>query len=372
MNAYGQFKIANMEVSRTAQHVVFWVFVFLVFTLMYSVKSTLWISFHNNLFYIPLHMCYFYLLAYVLLPRYLYVGKYARFAFSLLLLMFTMVICSRLVDIFIASPYIISQVPTVEQEFVDLVYKRTFLQKIADEVLFMNALKMMHFIIWAALGIKLFRMWYERKQAALHAELNALKGQIHPHFLFNTLNNLYALTLTNSSKASQVVLGLSDMLRYMLYECNTDQVSLQKEVLMLQQYVSLEKLRYEDRIDLNFTISGDLENKQIAPLIMLTFIENAFKHGASNTVNDAWVNINLHAEGNRLKLKVSNNKPETAAPDADANHGHIGLQNVQKRLELLYPSAHQLKILDDDDAFLVVLDLTLKTQLQPQPNLTFA
>jgi LytS/YehU family sensor histidine kinase len=317
-------------------------------------------------------MAYFYILGYWLLPRYLFKGKYVKFAVLLIALMLSVVFTGRLIDIFIANPYILKNVPNVEQEFKDSVLKRTFAQKIFDEVLFANALKMMHFVVWAALGIKLIRMWYERKQAALQAELSALKGQIHPHFLFNTLNNLYALTLTNSSKSSQVVLGLSDMLRYMLYECNTEQVSLQKEVLMLQQYISLEKLRYEDRIDLNFTISGDLENKLIAPLIMLTFIENAFKHGASDTIGQAWVNIDLQVKGEQLKLKVANSKPENISTDAQTHHGHIGLQNVRKRLELLYPAGHQLKILDDDDAFLVVLDLTIVTQNQPVTNLTLA
>ncbi|WP_345955054.1 histidine kinase [Mucilaginibacter sp. PAMB04168] len=364
--------IGKLQINRVAQHVIFWTVIFWLFAGMYAVKSTFWVSFRNNLFYAPIHMTYFYVLAYFLLPKYLYRGKYVGFALRLLVLMFSVIICSRLVDIFIASPYIIQQFPNIEQEFVDSIYKRTFLQKITDEVLFINAFKMMHFVVWAALGIKLFRMWYERKQAALQAELRALKGQIHPHFLFNTLNNLYALTLTNSSKASQVVLGLSDMLRYMLYECNTPYVSLQKEVLMLQQYISLEKIRYEERIDLNFTVSGNLENKLTAPLIMLTFIENAFKHGASNTVGEAWVNIDLQVNNEQLKLKVANSKPETTPADADVHHGNIGLQNVRKRLELLYPSAYQLKIMDDEDTFLIVLELTIISQNQPVPNLTSA
>jgi two-component system, LytTR family, sensor histidine kinase AlgZ len=362
--------VGKVRINRVAQHVIFWTIIFWLFAGMYAVKSTFWVSFRNNLFYAPLHMTYFYVVAYFLLPQYLYKGKYAGFALRLLALMLTVIISSRLVDIFIASPYIIEQFPHIEQEFVDSVYKRTFVQKITDEVLFINAFKMMHFVVWAALGIKLFRMWYERKQAALQAELSALKGQIHPHFLFNTLNNLYALTLTSSSKASQVVLGLSDLLRYMLYECNAPYVSLQKEVLMLQQYISLEKIRYEERIDLNFTVSGNLENKLIAPLIMLTFIENAFKHGASNTVGEAWVNIDLQVQNNQLKLKVANSKPETTAADANRHHGHIGLQNVRKRLDLLYPSAHQLKIMnDDEDTFLVVLEMDIITQKQPEPKL---
>jgi two-component system sensor histidine kinase AlgZ len=369
MNSHRPFTIADVNSVRTLQHVIFWLFVYLFFTLLYTVRSTFWISFHNNLYYIPVHMAYFYVLGYWLLPKYLFVGKYVKFAAMLILLMLAVVFTSRMIDIFIASPYILHNVPGVEQEFKDSVLKRSFVQKITDEVLFANAVKMMHFVVWAALGIKLLRMWYERKQAALQAELNALKAQVHPHFLFNTLNNLYALTLNNSPKSSQVVLGLSDILRYMLYECNTDKVSLKQEVLVLQQYISLEKLRYEDRLDLNFTVDGSLENKWISPLMMLPFIENAFKHGTSEKQGEVWININLTVDGNVLKFKVSNSKPDYVSGNVDKQFGHIGLQNVKKRLDLLYPTGYQLKIFDDNDAYLVVLELELSHRSQTEPQL---
>ncbi|MBS7564278.1 histidine kinase [Mucilaginibacter sp. Bleaf8] len=371
MNGAGIKNLGSMRLSGIAQHILFWIGVFFAYTAIYSVKTTFWIAFRNNLFYTPLHMAYYYAVASWLIPRFLFTGKYLRFTGYLLVVMFVITLLSRLLDIYVANPYIIQHLPMDDWDRIEMA-KATVLSRLLDMVFFINAFKAMNMIIWVAVVIKMFKLWYERKQAALQAELNALKGQIHPHFLFNTLNNLYALTLTNSSKASQVVLGLSDLLRYMLYECNTEQVNLQKEVLMLQQYVSLEKLRYEERLDLNFYIRGDLQNKQIAPLIMLTFIENAFKHGASDTVGEAWVSIDLHVEGTRLKMKVSNSKPENAAAAAQKHHGHIGMQNVRKRLDLLYPSAHQLKVLDDEDAFLVVLELTLQTEHKPEPNLIVA
>lgn len=368
----GALSFKSWTYSRIAQHVLFWLVIFFSFTLIYAVKSSFWISFRNNLFYIPLHMLYYYILAYWMLPRYLFTGKYFKFSLLMLALIFGITVLSRLVDILIAIPYLVAHSRNVDWDMVDTVKNRSFWSKLTDLLFFVNAFKMMHFVIWFALGIKLFKLFYERKQAALQAELNALKGQIHPHFLFNTLNNLYALTLANSSKSSQVVLGLSELLRYMLYECNTEQVSLHKEVTMLQQYISLEKLRYEDRIDINFTVDGDLQNKLIAPLIMLTFVENAFKHGTSDILGEVWVNIDLHVDGDRLKFKVSNCKAEIKQADADKHYGHIGLLNVQKRLDLLYPSAYQLKIFDDGDTFLIVLELTLKSQAQPLPQLTIA
>ena len=363
-------RLSKFRLSRTAQHIAFWLVVFFVFNGIYSVKSTYWIASRNNLFYIPIHIAYFYSLAYWVMPRYLFTGKYVAFAFRLLLIMLAVTVTSRLVDIFIANPYLVKSYPN-DRDLKEL-NERPVLDRLFDLLFFINAFKAINLVVWVALGIKLFKMWYERKQAALQAELNALKGQIHPHFLFNTLNNLYALTLVNSPKSSQVVLGLSDMLRYMLYECNAELVTISKEITMLQQYISLEKLRYEDRIDISFTLSGDLDNKLVAPLIMLTFIENAFKHGASDTVGQAWVNIDLQVKGQQMKLKVANSKPEYPNGDSEKHCGNIGLQNVKKRLELLYPSAHQLKILDDEDIFLIVLELFVKTEFVPQPNLTLA
>ena len=264
----------------------------------------------------------------------------------------------RLTEIFIISPFIIKNYPQFEY-YVD---QAPFTQRLSNVTYMYNAFKSLNLVALVGLGIKFFKMWYERKQAALTAELNALKGQLHPHFLFNTLNNVYSLTLQNSPQSSQAVLGLSEMLRYMLYECNTDQVFLKKEVQMLQHYIELEKLRYGNRLDLSFNISGNLDDKQIAPLILLPFFENMFKHGTSEQVGQAWININLQVEGNVLKLKASNSKPETITAGGIKHHGHIGLRNVTKRLELLYPKKHQLKILDDDEVFLVILEMELSSK----------
>jgi LytS/YehU family sensor histidine kinase len=251
-------------------------------------------------------------------------------------------------------------------------YKRPFSEKIVNVIYFINAVKTMNMVVWIALGAKLFKHWYERKQAALQAELKALKAQVHPHFLFNTLNNLYALTLNNSPKAPGVVVGLSDMLRYMLYECNADKVSLEKEVLMLQHYIGLEKIRYEDRLDVNFTIKGKLDDKLIAPLMLLPLVENAFKHGTSEQVGETWININLEVIDRKLRFKISNSKPDKSTGSADKHYGNIGLQNIKTRLELLYPASHLLKIMDEDEVFLAILELEIETDphYKPQPLVT--
>jgi len=371
MNSSLLNKFITTKTGRIVQHVIYWITVFLLFDSVYAIKTNFWIAARNNLFYTPLHIIYYYLVAYWLIPLFLFRKQYLKFVLSMLGFMFIITLASRLVDIFIANPYILKNYPVDDWDMKDFA-KRPFLYKITSLLYFTNALKAVNMVIWVALGIKFFKMWYERKQAALQAELNALKGQIHPHFLFNTLNNLYALTLNKSNEAPKVVLGLSDMLRYMLYECNTEEVPLTKEIMMLQYYVNLEKLRYEDRLDLTFNVQGDMDAKLIAPLLMLPFVENAFKHGVSEQIGQSWVNISVNVTDSGLRLKVSNSKAEALPHDTDKHYGHIGLQNVRKRLELLYPEDHQLKVMDDEDTFLIVLDLKLKTQVKKIENLVTA
>lgn len=361
----------GLKLGRGAWHVIFWIFVFGMFTVIYSVKSTYLIATRNNLFYMPIHMAYFYTVAYWLLPVYLFNARYVKFGLYLIGVMLVAATVSRLVDIWIVAPYMIRNMPDIDWSYIEEA-KRSFWQRLTNSLSFINALKATNLIMWFALVIKLFKLWYERKQAALQAELNALKGQVHPHFLFNTLNNLYALTLNNSPRSPQVVMGLSEMLRYMLYECNADSVPLAKEILMLQQFTDLEKLRYEERLDLTFNITGNPDSKMVAPLLMLPLIENAFKHGISESIGEAWININLNISGSDLQFKISNSKPDLPVANAEQKSGHIGLENLQKRLSLLYPSAHKLKILDDEDAFLAVLEVKLQTQPQTAPKMVTA
>lgn len=189
-------------------------------------------------------------------------------------------------------------------------------------------------------------------------ELSLLKAQIHPHFLFNTLNNLYALTRNKSEEAPGVVLGISTILRYILYECNTLRADLSKELNMISHYISLEKIRFKNRLEVNFNIEGDVSDRKIAPLLILPLVENAFKHGAAKLLDEAWINIEAIVEDDRFTFKISNNKPSSAEIITnESKYGNIGLLNIKKRLSILYPKRHKLKVMEEDDVFIVVLEL---------------
>jgi two-component system LytT family sensor kinase len=215
-----------------------------------------------------------------------------------------------------------------------------------------------------AVIIKMMKSSWLKQQETLHvarekakAELQLLKSQIHPHFLFNTLNNVYFLTLTASEKAPEMLVKLTDMLRYILNECNQSYVPLEKEIKMIEDYVALEKIRYGDRLKLELEIKGDYKNKMISPLLLIPLVENSFKHGASKMLQHPWVNLNITIEEQYLFFLLSNSRPEEAI--LPQHNGHIGLNNVKKRLQLLYPEAHELSIVNGADSYEVFMKITL-------------
>jgi LytS/YehU family sensor histidine kinase len=235
----------------------------------------------------------------------------------------------------------------------------TVLEQYLKPIYIVNAFEQSNQLVWIAISIKFFVLWRADKQASLQAELNFLKNQIHPHFLFNTLNNIYSLALQQSKKSPFLVLKLSEILRYMLYECEEDRVDLRKDISILESYINVERIRYaEKRLDINLNIEGDFEGLTIPPLMMLTFVENAFKHGASEIPCDAWINIEIRTHRNKLTFKISNNKPVKNIDDVPLASG-IGLKNIKKRLELSCSDAYQLKIIDEGALFAVVLNLDL-------------
>ncbi len=195
------------------------------------------------------------------------------------------------------------------------------------------------------------------KQEKANAELNFLKAQIHPHFLFNTLNNLYALTLEKSDKAPEVVAKLAEMLDYMLYRCQDERVPISQEIMLLEHYIDLEKIRYGDRLSLDFNYSVDNLQTPVAPLILISIVENAFKHGVSNVVGSAMVAISLEVLNGKLDFRVINSKPTVAEDDPMDYRKGIGVQNAQRQLDLLYPNQYAWQVQEHAETYEVNLRL---------------
>ncbi len=195
----------------------------------------------------------------------------------------------------------------------------------------------------------------EVENERLIAELNFLKAQINPHFLFNTLNNLYYLAYTKSENTTEVIAKLSQMMRYMIYDSNHPRVLLSKEIEYMQSYISLERLRLNNQIPIQIKIEGNCENIWIAPLIFITFLENAFKHGVSNNNPAAWVDIHIQIKDNECIYTVKNSKGTSTGIEKSG----IGLQNVERRLELSYPDQYKIKVEETPEVYFVQLNLTL-------------
>lgn len=199
--------------------------------------------------------------------------------------------------------------------------------------------------------------WREAEQEKITAQLQLLKAQLHPHFLFNTLNNIYGFALERSHKTPQLILKLSSLLSYMLYECKANEVLLKKEVEIMKDYIDLERERYGDKIDISVNIEGSIQDRFIAPLLILPFLENAFKHGTSEQIEHPWMSIDLAVKDGVLKCKVVNSKNEVVP----FHENGVGITNIKKRLELLYPAKHELKLADEGAFFVVSLVLELKS-----------
>ncbi|MBT4412205.1 MAG: histidine kinase [Bacteroidetes bacterium] len=228
------------------------------------------------------------------------------------------------------------------------------------------------FIIYGiALTVKLLKLWFKKNQELnemnrnkLHielklkeAELSLLKAQLHPHFLFNTLNNLYGLTLEKSDQAPAIVLRISDMLNYMLHESNQTTVPMAKEIKYLRDYLDLEKLRFGEELKLDFKEEGNYADFEIAPLILIPFVENAFKHGARVQTEGAEISVQIKADSELFILRVENSVELDPRQKDNEKSGGLGLANVKKRLELLYKGRYILDIDNKTDTFVIRLEI---------------
>ncbi|GAA4395814.1 histidine kinase [Nibrella viscosa] len=280
-----------------------------------------------------------------LLPRYLLPGRYLRYFSLVLLSILGYLLVQVLYDYFMYG-FIIA--PTRSRNWV--------------ETLSYNFFSTLWYL-GLMVPLKLSIDWYEQQRILqkiavekLQAEVNFLRSQVNPHFLFNILNNLYALTLKKSDLAPDMVLKLSEMMEYMLYDSDDARVPLDKEISYLQNYIELEKIRCGDHSEIDLHINGHPNGQEIAPLLLLPLVENAFKHGVGKQAENAWLHGTLNLNPTAVEMTVENNKPK-ARPK---NHKEgIGLTNLRKRLELLYPGRYTLQTEDRPDTYRAALYISL-------------
>jgi hypothetical protein len=219
------------------------------------------------------------------------------------------------------------------------------------------------------LVIRMLKLYYKKMeekesliQETANAESQLLKARVHPHFLFNTLNNIYSYSYDRPADAAGLAESLSGTMRYMIEDCAATLVPLEKELKMIEDYIQLERVRYGSRLSVAFSIDGNPEGKMIAPLLMIPFVENAFKHGASQMMEGSWIKMRIFIDDTTLIMEVSNNKPFHSLQQ-NGKKG-IGLSTVRKRLELLYPGNHSLTIDPTPEIFRTLVQVPL------QPNLS--
>ena len=327
-------------------HSFFWLIVLIVLLLFEQYNYGFFFHLTNNLLRIFIWMLLVYYNQLYLIPNYLTKEKVLTY-FGLLIL----------------SVLIITPIGNIIEFF-----------KYGNYPEYQNFLKQNHhsyflvnfFVVGASTIVKIISDWvkHQRERTELQtqtmqSELRFLKSQINPHFLFNTLNNLYALTLKKSDKAPEIVVKLSEMMRYMLYECNEKRVPLEKEINYIKNYLDLEALRQGKGVEIRFEVQGEVKNQQIAPLMFIPFLENSFKHGLNHAISEGFVHTVLFVEDNDIIFHIENSKPDSIPMPEHPRSGGIGLVNVRRRLNIHYPDHHTLTIEDQPNIYSVDLKLEL-------------
>ncbi len=304
-----------------------------------------------ELLFLPSRLIVVYINWFVLIPRFLYKNKLLPYFLILILILLIVAIGHRYFMLYWGYPNFFPQ--WMQGQKIEPLRFAKLIQAvliIVSPVAFTT-------------GFKLFMDWYRQRretevliQEKTSAELKFLRSQTNPHFLFNTLNSIYGLALEKSEKTPSLILKLSDILSYTLYESNTNEVPLTKELKLIENIIALEKERYEKRVEIEYVVKGDIESVKIPPLILVPFIENAFKHGLKNEVKKGWIKVTINVSKEELFFTAQNS---ISKQEEENNNGGLGLQNICRRLDLLYGKRKNLEINKTEDAFIVNLIIKL-------------
>lgn len=334
----------NFSLTEKWFHIIFW----LVFYFYNSLVEGSYLDdyihgFYANLVRLPLQIALVYFNVYYLLPKCLQYKKYGAYFLSLIVLLALVVMVKRLLIFGIVYP---ATCPVTYQQEALITFSNFFLL-LNNEVYLIGLTSAMKMSLDWSRNIKTTKALEKEK---LEAELGLLRAQIQPHFFFNTLNNLYALTIKKSDQAPGIVQKLSELMSYLLYDCDRDVVPLQEEIQLIHNYLDLEKLRYGKWLQVKFDMKGCFINQWVPPYIILPFVENAFKHSQKN-VRRITIYIFLKADDNHLTLRIKN----SISRDKKLIRGGIGLKNVQRRLGLLYGTDYSLEVNSENNEYQVTL-----------------
>lgn len=286
------------------------------------------------------YLHYFLLLPYIYGQR-----KLTKYFSGLIITLVVFLVLRFLSDHWLLEP------PVSDQTYYQSIHLARVLSVLSGYVSFMILTVMIK------IGVDWYDLENKRKQLEnekLHAELNYLKSQINPHFLFNTLHNLNYLALSKDDKASDVIIRLSNMMRYMIYDTNKEEVSVADELRYMKDYIELEKIRLNQSFELTFDVGDNLDSCTIAPLLLFTCLENAFKHGVSDK-QESWVTVRLRNENGSIDYRVSNSKVKKQSLIEPSG---FGLENLSKRLRLHYPESHELHMEETEEQYSIHLKIS--------------
>lgn len=339
----------RIDKRRFLEHLLFWLAVY-VFYIFSSASHELFSqSVETTLYRLPLFMVAAYSFNYWQIPQYFKQKKYLAFVVSMLFAVVLLVVVYRVIGYY-----------RLDEFCNDGPYPLISLEDFPFYMLsFHFPALVLYFYKTNKDQAMERRKMYELEKEKVATELKYLKAQLNPHFLFNTLNNLYSYVITNSPKAPEMVLQLSEILDYILYKSQNTFVPLAEEIQTIQNYIALERIKYENRLKVSFI--SDYKNKQlrITPLLLLSLVENAFKHGVRGSISKPEVRILLEETNEGIRFSVWNIKINDSRNKTDNDKKRIGLANIERQLDLIYPKNYELKIEDTDTTFNLELTLIL-------------
>jgi len=334
----------RLSKSRILQHILFWLLSFLILLNVLKVSAEIQRIdlIYTAVFHIPFFLVV-YLNLQIFFPLWVEKGKYFLYSFAVLGLIalgagFYIVLFNHWIDYFFTGYYFIAYYGFLDISLFFGIY------------LFVSSL------------LHLARGWFRLQEIEKEknlTELKALRSQINPHFLFNSLNSIYSLSRKNSPQVPEKIVQLSDLMRHIIYESDAERIPLEKEIKMIKNYIELQNLRTTESEKIELEIAGEITGIKIAPMIFLPFVENSYKHGLKSGAESAFAKIKLAVNGGHLFFEIENSKGNSPVLN-DPRYKGIGIDNVKRRLSFIYPGIHSLKITEDEKTFKVNLKIQLK------------